>query len=146
MSKSEALSLAVDKGLDLIEITASATPPIVKIDSYDKFRYQKEKEFKKQQQAKTQTKDLKQVRIGLQSARNDLLIRTRQIEEFLSDGHKVEIFMKLRGREKANKDYAAKKLEEFLALVGENFKITSPIKYGGAGLNVQIDKIDKKNA
>lgn len=146
MPKKEALTLAGEKGLDLIEIAPTAVPPIAKIESYDKFRYQKEKEFKKQQQAKTQVKELKQVRIGLQSARNDLLIRTHQIEEFLGEGHKVEIFMKLRGREKANKDYAAKKLEEFLALVGENFKITSPIKFGGTGLNVQIDKSDKKNA
>lgn len=139
----EAIRLAADKGLDLIEIASAVTPPIVKIESYDKFRYQKEKEFKRQQQAQTKTKELKQIKIGLQSARNDLLIRVRQIEEFLTEGHKVEIVMRLRGREKANKDYAAKKMEEFLTLIGLNYKVTSAIKPAGNGLSVQIDKNDK---
>ncbi len=139
----DALKLASEKELDLIEIAATVVPPIVKIENYDKFRYQKEKELKRQQLAATKIKELKQIKIGLQSARNDLLIRVRQIDEFLSEGHKVEIVMRLRGREKANKDYAAKKLEEFLTLIGENFRITSPIKPGGYGLNVQIDKNDK---
>jgi len=143
MSRAEALALASEKGIDLVEIVSTVRPPIVKITSYDKFRYQKEKEFKKQQQA--QSNDLKQIQIGLKSARNDLLIRSKRIDEFLKEGYKVEIVMKLRGREKANKEWARGKLKEFLELITENFKTLSDIKPNGRGFSIQIDKSDKKN-
>lgn len=143
MSRADALALAAERNLDLIEIAPTSKPPIAKLANYDKFRYQKEKEFKKQQQA--QSKDLKQVQIGLKSARNDLLIRSKRIDEFLQEGYKVEIVMKLRGREKANKEWAKGKLSEFLELITENFKPLSEIKPSGSGFSIQIDKSDKKN-
>jgi translation initiation factor IF-3 len=136
-----ALEQAKDKGLDLIEISASANPTIVRIGNYDKFRYQKEKEFKKEQQAQAKDKDdMKHVRIGLGSARNDLLIRARQIDEFLKEGYKVEILLKLRGREKANKEWALQKLNEFLELVTENYRLMMSPKPGKIGFTVQINK------
>ena len=143
MSRSEALARAEEAETDLIEISPNANPPIAKITSFDKFRYQKEKEIKKQHQS--QSNSLKQVQIGLKSARNDLLIRSKQIDEFLKEGYKVEVLMKLRGREKANKEWARGKLEEFLELITESFKITSIIKPSGSGFSVQIDKSEKKN-
>ena len=137
-----ALKMAEAKGFDLIEIAASANPPVARIGSYDKFRYQKEKEFKKEEQAKAKGRDdMKQVRIGVGSARNDLLIRAKQIDEFLKGGYKVEILLKLRGREKANKEWALEKLNEFLELITETFHITSSPKPGGRGFTVQISKI-----
>lgn len=145
MKRADALTLASSKDLDLIETVTTVSPPVAKIANYDKFRYQKDKEFKKQQQAKAQVKDLKQVRIGLKSARNDLLIRSKQIDEFLKEGYKVEIILRLRGREKANKDWAKKKLYEFLELITENFKLMSEAKPSGSGFSIQLDKSDKKN-
>lgn len=143
MPRKDALELARSQDIDLIEIVPTVTPPIVRLGNYDKFRYQKEKEFKKRDQS--QSKELKQIQIGPKSARNDLLMRAKRIDEFLSDGHKVEIIMKLRGREKGNKEWAEAKLREFLELITESFKIINDIKYGGSGFNVQIDKTDKKN-
>ena len=136
-----ALKIAEEKNLDLIEITAAATPPIVRIGNYDKFRYQKEKELKKERHAQAQARDdMKQVRVGLKSGRNDLLVRARQIDEFLKEGYKVEILLKLRGREKANKEWALEKLKEFLELITEDFRVMSSPKAGGTGFTVQINK------
>ena len=83
---------------------------------------------------------MKHVRIGLGSARNDLLIRARQIDEFLKEGYKVEILLKLRGREKANKGWALEKLNEFLELITENYRVMTSPKAGGVGFTVQISK------
>ena len=141
LDKDTALKMAEERGLDLIEAVPTATPPVGRIGSYDKFRYQKEKEKKKEEQAKAQAKDdIKHVRIGLKSARNDLLIRAKQIDEFIKEGYKVEILLKLRGREKANKEWAREKLEEFLELITEDIRIMSSPKAGGTGFTVQISK------
>jgi len=83
---------------------------------------------------------MKQVQVGLKSARNDLLIRARQIDGFLKEGYKVEILLKLRGREKANKEWALDKLKEFLELITEDFRVMSSPKSGGTGFTVQINK------
>jgi len=83
---------------------------------------------------------MKQVRVGLKSGRNDLLVRARQIDEFLKEGYKVEILLKLRGREKANKEWALEKLKEFLELITEDFRVMSSPRPGGTGFTVQINK------
>ena len=139
VSREEALRLAKEKGLDLIEIAPTAKPPVARIISFDKFRYQKEKEEKKQRAAQ-RIKEMKQVRITARAALNDLQIRVAQTEKFLAEGHKIEINLFLRGREKANKDWALKKMNEFLALIKAPHTITMPPKQGGRGFVAQITK------
>lgn len=139
MSKEEALKLASEQGLDLIEIVPSANPPVAKIISFDKFRYQQEKEEKKQR-VRQGREELKQVRITPRSAENDLKIKVKKIEEFLAQGHKVEIFLMLKGREKYNRQWANEKLTEFLGMIETEYKITMPAKEGGRGIVIQISK------
>lgn len=107
--------------------------------SFDKFRYQQEKERKKQRLAQ-KTDQLKQVRISVRAAANDLAIKAKKVNEFLDDGSKVEIMMILRGREKGNKDWARQKLEEFLKIIDPAHKVTMAIKYTGRGFATQISK------
>lgn len=133
----EAKALAISKGLDLVQIDAMAKPPIAKIVSFDKFRYQREKEMKKQ---RPKLKELKQVQVSGKAAKNDMLTKIRRIDKFLGDGHKVEIRLRLRGREKANKEWAKEKLQEFLKLIGVEFRVTSELKPTGFGFTMQIDK------
>lgn len=138
MDTSEAVRIAQSKGLDLVEIAPSANPPVAKIISYDKFRYQKEKEEKKHSH-KT-AGELKQVRITPRSAQNDMMVKAKQVEKFLQEGNKVEIVMALKGREKFNQDWAKKKFDEFISMIGTQYQITMPIKSGGKGLVIQIIK------
>jgi len=135
----EALKLAKEKGLDLIEIAATAKPPVAKIMSYDKYRYQEEKKLKKQK-AGQKIQELKMVRISARAAEHDLQIKADKVDEFLSEGHIVEIQLMLRGREKANKDWAKQKLFEFLKMISPEHKVLLEPKYGGRGFNAQVVK------
>jgi len=131
--------LAESRGLDLIEIAPMAKPAVAKIISFDKFRYQKEKELKKQK-ASQKISELKQVQLSVRAAQNDLKTKVQKIEEFLNKGHKVEIIFRLKGREKYNRDWARYKLEEFLKLITVEYKITLEPRFGGQGLVMQIIK------
>jgi translation initiation factor IF-3 len=135
----EALQLAREKGLDLIEIVPNAKPPVAKIMSFDKFRYQEEKKLKKQK-AQQKTQELKQVRISARAAEHDLQIKAEKVNEFLEEGHIVEIQLVLRGREKANKDWAKQKLYDFLKIITPEHKVLLEPKYGGRGFNAQVAK------
>ncbi len=139
MSKAQALALAEEKGLDLIEIAPLAKPPVARIINYDKFRYQQEKEEKKQRQAQKQ-KELKQVRITARAAKNDLAIRAEAAVKFLEAGHQVEINLFLRGREKGNKQWALQKMQGFLSMITVPYVLTMAPKPGGRGFVAQIAK------
>lgn len=141
MPLKQALRLAQEKNLDLILIAERADPPVARILSFDKFRYEKEKELKKQRRQKPP--EIKQIQISARTAKNDLLIRIKKLEEFLNAGHRVEIQMVLRGREKSMIDWSKNKLNDFMNLITVPYKITREIKTGGRGLNVQIEP-DKK--
>ncbi len=106
--------MAEERELDLVLISPAATPPIAKITNFDKFRYAREKELKKQKQQKAP--ETKRIQISGRTAKNDLMIRIRKLEEFLKKGHRVEIQLTLRGREKGNKEWARIKLGEFMEI------------------------------
>ncbi len=139
MPREAALKLAEERKLDLIEIAPTVKPPVAKIISFDKFRYQKEKELRKQKTSQ-KVSELKHVRLSIRSAKNDLEIKNKKIEEFLNEGHKVEILLFLRGREKYNRNWARQKLEEFLKMITVEYKISMEPKFGGKGLIMQIIK------
>jgi translation initiation factor IF-3 len=136
---SEALKRASDAGLDLIEVTASVNPPVARIFSYDKFRYQKEKEEKKQRKAE-RLRELKHVRITPRAAKNDLEVKARKAAEFLGAGHKVELMLYLRGREKWKKEWGLEKLNTFLTMISTPHIVTMPPKFTGRGFVVQLEK------
>jgi len=139
LAREEAIKLAKEKGLDLIEIASTAKPPVAKIMSYDKYRYQEIKKLKKQR-AGTKTQELKGVRISARAAEHDLQVKVNLVNKFLEEGHIVEIQLVLRGREKANKDWARKKLEDFLKIITPEHKIIMTPRYLGKGFNVQVAK------
>lgn len=140
MSREEALALArADEGLDLIEISPTAVPPVVRLMSFDKWRYLQEKALKKERLAQ-KVGGIKKIQITPRSAKNDLLIRLKKLEEFLAEDYQVEIEIKLRGREKGNKEWALLKLNEFLGMITTEYRLISPPRFGGRGAGVQIIK------
>jgi len=136
----EALEMARSQNLDLVEISDKTNPPIARITSFDKFRYEKTRELKKQRLIH-KNPELKHIRVSVRSALNDLKYKAKKAEEFLNEGHKVEIQITMRGREKANKGLAFKKLEEFKLLISIPIKIIQEPKISFRGLSVQIVKI-----
>ena len=139
MSREEALRLASpDSGLDLIETVATATPPVARLMSYDKYRYELDKASKKERQSQKGA-GMKRVQISVRAAVNDLQIKVKQLEKFLAEGHPVEVYVRLRGREKYNKPWASQQLDEFLKMITAEFKVISPPKFG-QGLSATIVK------
>ena len=134
-----ALKLAQEKELDLIEIVPTGKPPIAKKINFDKFRYQKEKELKKQKVAQ-KISEMKQIQISARAAKNDLETQIRKMEKFLENGHKIQIILVLKGREKYNRQWAFQKLDEFLKMIPVEYKTTMEPKFAGRGLLMQIAK------
>jgi translation initiation factor IF-3 len=140
MSREDALRLArPDEGIDLIEISGAAHPPVVRLMNYDKFRYEEEKRIKKERLAQKGTA-MKTVQISARAAENDLMVRVRQVEKFFAQGHPVEVTMRLRGREKRNKDFAMEKLHEFLKLLPMEYRLLNQPRFLSNGPAVQIAK------
>ncbi|MDE2226538.1 MAG: translation initiation factor IF-3 [Patescibacteria group bacterium] len=140
LKREEALALVKPgSGVDLIEIAPSAKPPVARLMSYDKYRYEREKQEKKERMAQ-KTSGPKQVQISARAAQNDLLIKSRQADKFLGEEHPVEIQMRLRGREKYNKDWARQKLNEFMKMITVEYRVIGEPKFGGRGMMAQITK------
>lgn len=96
MNTSEALKLAQEKGLDLVEVDPSVSPPICRLLNFGQFQYKRNKKTK----SKIKKNTLKSIRISFKIGKNDLEIKSKQAKKFLSLGHKVKIELNLRGREK----------------------------------------------
>ncbi|MBI2623116.1 MAG: translation initiation factor IF-3 [Candidatus Liptonbacteria bacterium] len=140
MAREEALKLAhPEEGLDLIEISPAANPPVARLMSFDKYRYEVEKKEKKERQTRAKT-GLKHVQISARAAKNDLLIKSRQADKFLSEGHQVEIQMRLRGREKYNRPWALERLKAFLGMITVEYKAIDAPQFGGRGMAMHIIK------
>jgi len=103
MPTRDAQRLADQQGLDLVEVSPNAEPPVCKIMDYGKFRY--EESIKRKQARKNQkTTQIKEVKFHASVDTNDLNHKLRQMKEFLADGHKVKVTLQYRGRENAHKE------------------------------------------
>lgn len=139
----EALKQSNDKGLDLILIVANAKPPVARIMSFDKFRYIKDKELKKQRAAQ-KAPEQKQIQISAREAENDLQTKMGRLTKFLGEGHRVEILMRLRGREKGMKDWCRGKLEEFIKRIEVPHKIVQNISGDARSFSAKVDPVEVK--
>ncbi len=137
MDTRDALQLAQNQELDLIEVSPSATPPVVRIADFGKYKYEKEK--LKQKNRKNQVKsDLKQIRMGLKIGDHDLDIKVRKIREFLEEGHKVKISAFFRGREMAHKQIGHQLLDKVTAKIEDIAVVESTPVFAGRHLSIQV--------
>lgn len=144
LDTSEAIRIAKERELDLIEVSAKTEPPICKIVDYGKYRYMQEKKERKQK-AHQKGGETKGIRIGFATSQHDLEIRAKQIGKFFKEGHKVLINMKLRGREKAHFDLAKERLESFLNTIPGGIKKEGEIKKSPQGLTITICQAKQEN-
>ena len=92
MSSRDAQMIAREQGVDLVEISANADPPVVKVIDWGKYQYQKMKEeAKNRKKAREKQSELKTMKVGLKISDNDLNIKVRKIRSFLEDGDRVKI-------------------------------------------------------
>jgi len=111
MRLEEALRLAQERNLDLVQVTEKVSPPVCKIIEYGKYLYHQQKKEKKKSKKGSEVKG---IRLKFNISDHDILTRVKQAKQFLSKGDKVKIEMVLRGREKALARHAKEKLEKFL--------------------------------
>lgn len=118
----QALTLATEKQLDLVEIAPQADPPVCKLIDYGKYKYQLQK---KESEAKKNQRDnaVKELKIRYCTDVGDLKTKLRQARSFLSDGNKVKFSMRFRGREKAFVHLGQEKLEQTVAQLGDVAKV-----------------------
>ena len=127
LTVSEALALAAEKNLDLVEISPNATPPVCKIMDYGKFKYEKTKK-EKENKKKQKNVVIKEIRIKPHIDEHDKETKISQIKKFIEKEYKVKISLRLSGREKLHAESAVKILDEF----ADSFEETAIVekKYG----------------
>jgi len=129
MSVEKAGRLATKEGLDLIEVSAKANPPVVKMMDYGKFKYEQAKKTKKQTYQKT-----KDVKFRPNIDVHDMNVKVRNIEKFLSKGFKVRVVMMFRGREIANTKLGFDTLNRILETVSVEYFFDKKPKLEGRNI------------
>ena len=110
---SQALQTAKERDFDLVVVSPKAVPPVAKFINYSSFKYQKEKEARKQK-AQQKSGEMKEIRLSPRIGRHDLEIRIKQAEKFLQRGDKVTITVMLKGRERQHAELGREMLANFL--------------------------------
>ncbi len=143
LSKGQALAKAEELGLDLIEISPLAVPPIAKIMDLGKYQYLEQKKIK-QSKANAQTTETKSLQITVGIGEHDLNLKAQKAGEFIKEGHRVKIELFLKGRMKyMDQNFLKERLERILKLIPEEYKIAEEIKKGPKGLTIVIEKAKK---
>jgi translation initiation factor IF-3 len=144
LSKKEALDKAEELGMDLIEISPDARPPVAKIMDYGKFQYDQKKKLKAQK-AKAHNVEVKSVQVKLATDENDLNIKAKRASKWLSEGHRVKVELFLPGRSKyLDKDFLHGRLDRILKLISEEYKVAEEAKKSPKGLTMIIETAKSK--
>jgi translation initiation factor IF-3 len=127
----QARIMAESEGMDLIEISPNAVPPVVKMMDYGKFKYQQQKKLAEAKK-KQVVIDVKEIKFRPNIEKHDLEVKVKNIEKFLEQGDKVKLLMQFRGREMAHKEIGLGKFDEIMKLVIEKGAVVeSPAKMMG---------------
>lgn len=135
MSRTEALDLAAERNLDLVNISPNANPPVCKILDYGKYRYElqkKEKEAKKKQK----TTEVKEIRLSTFIEDHDIKVKANTASKFLKEGDKLKVSLRFRGRERDYVDKGKDVMTRFAAFLDEVGVIEKPAVFEGRSLTM----------
>ena len=140
LSIKEALELAESKGLDLIEISPNAVPPVAKLMDFGKYQYEASKKLKKAR-AGAKPSETKSVQIKIGTGDHDLELKAKTASKWLKEGHRIKIELFLSGRSKfMDEKFLRERLDRVLHLITEEYKISDAYKRGPKGLFITIEK------
>jgi len=123
----DAMRAAEVAGLDLIEISPMASPPVAKVMDYGKFEYERSKK-EKAVKAKAKVSETKEVQIKVGTGENDMKLKARKAAEWLAEGHRVRAELFLKGRYKGMEEaFLKSRLEKFLVLIPYAYKMAEPV-------------------
>ena len=147
----EALQLAQQAGLDLVEVSPEADPPVCRILDFGKYRYEQSKK-EKSNRAKSKTAEMKEVRLGrsMKIDPHDIGIRMAQARKFLMDGHKVQIVQNFRGREMLHKERGNERMASVIENLADISKVDMPPRMAGRRMTLILSpdksKVDRIKA
>ena len=139
----DALTRAEQAGLDLIEIAASADPPVCKIINFGKYKYQQTKKEKESKKSQHQVK-VKEIKVKPNTDEHDLLTKLRHAREFIAKGNKVRIVCVFRGREMAHPEFGERIVKRLCADLADIATLETPAKMMGRSLSVILAPGAKK--
>lgn len=135
-----AITEAQKRGLDLIEISPTAVPPVAKIMDYGKYSYE-EKKKQKTAKAKVQISELKVIQVKIGTGEHDLELKAKKVSEWIAEGNRVKIDLFLVGRSKyMDLNFLKERLERLLKLVTVEYKIGQDVVKGPKGLSIVIER------
>jgi len=136
----QALDIAEDRGLDLIEISPEAVPPVAKIMDYGKWQYIQDRKSR-EARSKTHITETKSLQVKIGTGDHDLEMKAKKASEFLKEGHRVKINLFLPGRSKyLEPRFLQERLERLLRLVSENYRVAEPAQKSHKGLTIVIER------
>ena len=122
VSKQEAIEIAYEAGLDLVEISPNAEPPVCKVLDYGKYKYEAQKKANEARK-KQKVIDVKEIKMRPGIDEHDYQVKMRSVKRFLGDGDKVKMTIRFRGREMAHQELGMKVLDRVREDVGELAKV-----------------------
>lgn len=138
MDTREALQLAQNEGLDLVEISPSARPPVCRILDFGKYQYEEAKNQKKAKK-RQQSTQMKEMRYRPKIDEHDIKFKTNQLREFLQEGHKVRAYVEFRGREMTHTEFGHQILERIKEMLSDVGQPESNVRMEGRRMSLIID-------
>lgn len=139
----DALAMARDQNLDLVEVAPTANPPVCKILDYGKYRFEMEKKLRDSKK-KQKLQVLKEIRMQPKINDHDLSFKARHIQDFLDDGDKVKVTIRFRGRELAHTELGLDVLNNVLAKLGGDLTVEKPPAMEGRSMSMTLAPKSKK--
>jgi len=137
VATADALKMADEKELDLVEVSPNANPPVCKIMDYGKYRFEQEKKLRDSKKNQKVLK-LKEIRMQPKIGTGDLDTKAKHIQEFLNEGDKVKITIRFRGRELAHTDLGFGVMDEVLKRLTSAYNIDKPAAMDGRNMSMTI--------
>lgn len=136
-SLDEALAIADEHGLDLVEVAGNAAPPVCRIMDFGKFKYLEAQRAKESRRNSSQTV-IKEIKYRPKISRGDFDTKTRQVEKFLSEGNRVKVTIMFRGRELQHPELGRRILDEVAEEMAEHAKIDMTPRMDGRNMTMML--------
>src|SRR5205085_11540290 len=137
MFTKDAIALARQRSLDLVEVAPNAVPPVCKIMDYGKFKYEqtkKDRDSRKSQKSVV----VKEVRFSPKIDEHDIDTKTKMVKRFLDEGNKVKLTVKFKGRELAHTNLGRDLLQQVQLMLGDNVIVEAPSKMEGKNMTMMV--------
>lgn len=137
MKLSEALALSGEHGLDLVEVSPLANPPVVKLIDFAKFKYQ-QKKVEQQQKKNAKKTEVKTIWLTVRISEHDMKVKAKKVDEFLTDGDLARIELRMKGREQAHAELGRKQLDVFLTFLTHTYRVEVPVRRMGGTFSITL--------